>query len=76
MGRCMLFKMSLIGPCDFEKGSLIQQNIFKILFSQGGKKVHKNEYYVYALDNVDNSGRPLKNNYILKLPVPPAASCL
>ena len=39
-------------------GSL-KLNIFKVLFWEGG--CHKKVYSVYALDNVDNSGRPLSS---------------
>ena len=35
----------------------LKVDIFKVLFWKGGG--HKKEYPVYALDNVDNSGRPL-----------------
>ena len=46
--------------------------IFKVLFWKGGGGGQK-EYSVYTLDNVDNSGRPLKkgkgNFYIAQYPV-------
>ena len=34
-------------------------NIFKLRFYEGEREVHKKQYFVYAFDNVDNSGRPL-----------------
>ena len=47
-------KMSFMGHCNFE-GSQNQHFQSILLLGRGLQK----EYYVYALDNVDNSGRPL-----------------
>ena len=46
--------MSLIVQCDFE----VSNSTFS-KYSFGRDGVTKKEYSVYALDNVDNSGRPL-----------------
>ena len=45
--------------CDFERGGGLKMNIFKVLLWWGGR--YQQEYFVYALDNVDNSGRPVKH---------------
>ena len=46
--------MSLIMHCDFETGTQNQHFKNTLLVPQ-------KEYSVYALDNVDNSGRPLRH---------------
>ena len=53
-------KMSLIMHCDFETGT--QNQHFKNTLLVGREVPQKKStvlYSVYALDNVDNSGRPL-----------------
>ena len=52
------FLMSFMGHCDFENESQNQPFQSTLLVGKGGG--HTKEYYVYALDNVDNSGRPLR----------------
>ena len=53
----------VMNALHFHTGSL-KINIFKVLFGREGGG-HKKEYSVYAFDNVDNSGRPLKNLFWL-----------
>ena len=43
--------------CDFEGGS--QNQHFESILSVGKEGSHKKEYSVYALDDINNSGRPL-----------------
>ena len=50
-GQGLLFEMSSMVPCDFEKRS--QNPHFQKTWYGG---VRKKEHFVYALDNIDNSG--------------------
>ena len=54
-------KMSFMVHCDFENGS--QNKHYKYSFGRAGGG-HNKVYFVYALDNVNNSGRPLTVNLL------------
>ena len=55
------FEMLLMVHCDFERGLKI--NIFSIVLV--GRRVTTTTKTLYALENVDNSGRPLTvKNYV------------
>ena len=53
-----LVKMLIMMHCIFIRGGVAKINIFKYSFGREGGGP-KNEYSVYAFDNVDNYGRPL-----------------
>ena len=60
----MLFLNVDYDALHFHKKSL-KIYIFKVLFLVGGRGSQK-EYSVYAIDNVDNSGRPLSWHMFIK----------
>ena len=61
---CAFFKYRLWCIAIFRRGRSQTQHFQSSLLVQreGG---HKTEYSVYALDNVDNSGRPLSSDVII-----------
>ena len=56
--------MSFLKNVDYDALHLhtgsVTINIFKVLFWKVREGVTKKEYSVYAFDNVDNSGRPIR----------------
>ena len=52
-------KMTFMVHCNFKKGSQNQYFQSTLLVGRGSQK----EYYVYALDNVDNSGMNTKGQF-------------
>ena len=68
-GRCTYAFLNV--DYDAHTGSL-KINNFKVLFWEGG--VHKNEYSMYAFDNVDSYGRPL-NDLPLRASSQPHCGC-